>query len=72
MMKIAFERIIEEFQDAAGSSKSELTYLMLIEDKLTDICEFARPEIKRKTHHNPALLDLFASLLQDKINKMRS
>lgn len=47
-MKVAFERIIEEFQDEAGGNKTELTYLMVIQDKLADIQEFARQELKRK------------------------
>lgn len=38
---------MEEFQDEAGGSRSELTYLLLMEDKLSDICEFARPDFRR-------------------------
>lgn len=45
--QVAFERIVEEFQDKAGGNKSDLTYLLLMEDKLSDICEFARQDFKR-------------------------
>lgn len=40
------ERIVEEFQDEAGGSKSELSYLMVIEDKLSDILDFAKDDFR--------------------------
>lgn len=44
--KVTLERIVEEFQDDAGGSKSELSYLMVIEDKLTDILDFAKDDFR--------------------------
>lgn len=62
--EVTFERVIEEFQDEAGGSKSELSYLMVIEDKLSDIADFAAPDFK-------GFLALFGELLEAKIGKLK-
>jgi SNF2 family DNA or RNA helicase len=44
--RTARDAMIEEFQDEAGGSKSELSYLMVIEDKLTDILDFSKEDFR--------------------------
>ena len=64
------ERIIEEFQDEAGGNKSELSYLMLIEDKLTDILEFAKDDFKSNFIVILGFLGLAHGILSNKIEKI--